>query len=72
MGLGRMLIVAGAVLLAAGVLLSLGEWLPIRLGRLPGDIVIRGKHSTFYFPIVTCVLLSVLVSLVLWLFQRRP
>ncbi len=67
-----MLIVAGAVLLAVGVLLTLGERLPIKLGRLPGDLLIRGKHSTFYFPVVTCLLLSVLISLVMWLFQRRP
>jgi Protein of unknown function (DUF2905) len=72
MSLGRMLIVAGAVLLAVGVLLTLGERLPIKLGRLPGDLLIRGKHSTFYFPVVTCLLLSVLISLVMWLFQRRP
>lgn len=72
MSLGRMLMVAGAVLLAAGALLTLGERLPIKLGRLPGDLLIRGKNSTFYFPVVTCLLLSVLISLVLWLFQRRP
>jgi hypothetical protein len=72
MGLGRILMVAGAVLLVAGVLLTLGERLPLKLGRLPGDILIRGKNSTFYFPVVTCLLVSVLLSLVMWLFQRRP
>jgi hypothetical protein len=71
MSLGRMLIVLGLIVLALGVIVSLGEKLPIRFGRLPGDIVIRGKHSVFYFPIVTSLLLSVVLSLILWLFNRR-
>jgi Protein of unknown function (DUF2905) len=41
------------------------------LGRLPGDIVVRGKHSVFYFPVVTSLLLSAVFSLILWLFNRR-
>ena len=53
-----MLIVLGLLVAALGVIVSLGERLPIRLGRLPGDIVIRGKHSVFYFPLVTCLLIS--------------
>jgi hypothetical protein len=71
MSLGRMLIALGLIIAALGVVISFGERLPIRLGRLPGDIVIRGKHSVFYFPLVTCVLISVLLSLVLWLINRR-
>jgi len=70
MGLGRMLIVLGAVLIAAGVLITFAGRLPLRLGHLPGDIVIRGKHGAFYFPLVTCILLSVILSLVMWLFRR--
>jgi hypothetical protein len=66
-----MLIIAGLVLIAAGLLVMLGERLPIKLGRLPGDIVIKGKNSTFYFPLVTCLLLSALFTLVSWLFSRR-
>ncbi len=66
-----MLIAAGLLLAALGALISIGQRLPIRLGRLPGDIVIRGKHSLFYFPLVTCLLISVVLSLVLWLFNRR-
>ena len=69
--MGRALIVVGLVLVAAGLLVTLGERLPIRLGRLPGDIVIKGKNSTFYFPLVTCLLLSLLLSLVSWLLSRR-
>jgi hypothetical protein len=54
-----------------GVIVSLGEKMPIRFGHLPGDIVVRGKHSVFYFPIVTSLLLSALLSFILWLFGRR-
>jgi Protein of unknown function (DUF2905) len=71
MTLGRMLIVLGLIVAAIGALISLGEKLPIRLGRLPGDILIRGKHSVFYFPLVTCLLISVVLSLVLWVINRR-
>jgi len=71
MSIGRTLIVVGLIVIALGVLISLGERLPIRLGRLPGDIVLRGKHSVFYFPIVTSLLLSALLSLILWFFNRR-
>jgi len=71
MSLGRVLIALGLLVAALGVLISLGEKLPIRLGRLPGDIIIRGKHSVFYFPLVTCLLLSVILSVVLWIINRR-
>jgi len=66
-----MLIAVGLLMAALGVIVSLGEKLPIRLGRLPGDIIIRGKHSVFYFPLVTCLLISAVLSLVLWLINRR-
>jgi hypothetical protein len=69
--IGRTLIALGIVILALGLILTLGERLPIRLGRLPGDIVIRGKNSVFYFPLVTCLLVSVVLSFLLWLFGRR-
>jgi DUF2905 family protein len=69
--IGRTLIALGLVILVLGVVLTLGEKLPIRLGRLPGDIVIRGRNSTFYFPLVTCLLVSVVLSFLLWLFNRR-
>jgi ribose/xylose/arabinose/galactoside ABC-type transport system permease subunit len=71
MNLGRMLIALGLLVAALGVLVTFAEKLPIRLGRLPGDIVIRGKHSVFYFPLVTCLLISVVLTLVLWLINRR-
>ncbi len=59
-----MLILAGAVLVVIGVVVSIG-------GRLPGDIVIRGKNTTFYFPVVTCLVISVVLTLLSWLFSRR-
>ena len=66
-----MLIVLGLIVLVLGVVISFGERLPIRFGRLPGDIVIRGKNSVFYFPLMTCVLISVILSLVMWIVNRR-
>ena len=54
-----------------GVLVLVGQRWPIRLGRLPGDIVIRGKNGVFYFPIVTCLVISALLSLVFWLMRKR-
>jgi hypothetical protein len=68
---GRTLIIIGAVIIALGLLVSLGGRLPLRIGRLPGDILIKGKHSVFYFPLATGLLLSLLLSLVLWLINRR-
>ena len=70
MPLGRLLIVAGLALVALGVLVTFAGRLPFKLGHLPGDIFIQGKNSTFYFPIVTCILLSILLSLVMWLLRR--
>jgi len=71
MSVGRILITIGLIVLILGVIVSLGDKLPLRLGRLPGDIVVRGKNSVFYFPLVTCLLLSVVLSFILWLFGRR-
>lgn len=65
-----MLIVMGALLIGAGLLIVFAGRLPLRLGHLPGDIVIRGKSGAFYFPVVTCILLSMLLSLILWLVRR--
>ena len=69
--MARAFIAIGIALVILGLLLALGERLPIRLGRLPGDIVIRGKNTTFYFPLVTSLLISALLSLVMWLISRR-
>ena len=69
--MGRLLIGAGIALIAVGLLFILGEKLGIRLGRLPGDIRIEGTRGSFYFPVVTCLLLSALLSLIVWFFSRR-
>lgn len=68
--LGRVLVFFGLVLVVIGLLVMLGGRMHLPLGRLPGDIVYRGKNTTFYFPIVTCVLLSILLSLVLYIVGR--
>jgi hypothetical protein len=65
--LGRTLLIIGLVLVAAGALLYFSGRLPLRLGRLPGDIVHRGEHTTFYFPITTSIALSVGLTFLLWL-----
>jgi uncharacterized protein (DUF3084 family) len=71
MGIGRTLIVLGVVLVVVGVLFTLGEKLPLRFGRLPGDLEIRGKNTVVYFPVVTCLVVSAVLSLILWLASRR-
>jgi hypothetical protein len=68
--LGRLLLVLGVLIATAGALLYFGARLPFRLGRLPGDIVHRGEHTTFYFPIVSCLVISIGFSLLLWLFSH--
>jgi DUF2905 family protein len=67
-----MLIFAGAALAAIGALVWLTArpgGLPLKLGRLPGDIAYQGKHGSFYFPVVTCLLLSVALTAILWFVQ---
>jgi hypothetical protein len=68
--MGRMLIALGLILVAFGLLLTFAGRLPFRLGRLPGDFLVQGKNSTFYFPLATCLILSALFSLVMWLVRR--
>ena len=66
--MGRLLVIVGAVLLVVGLLLSFGARLP--LGRLPGDIVYRKGNFTLYFPLVTSILLSLLLTAVFALLRR--
>ena len=68
--LGKFLVVAGVVAIIAGLALMLLGRANIPMGRLPGDIVYRGKNTTFYFPLVTSILLSVVLSVVLYLIGR--
>ena len=68
--LGKILIVAGALAVVAGLGFVLLGRAHVPLGRLPGDIVYRGKNTIFYFPLATSILLSVVLSLVLYLVGR--
>ncbi len=67
--LGKMLILLGVFIILIGLLLLLGEKIPW-VGRLPGDIIIRKKNFTFYFPIVTSILISIILTLLFMLFRK--
>jgi hypothetical protein len=67
--LGKLLIIMGALIAGVGVLLLVGDKIPW-VGRLPGDILIRKGRFTFYFPIVTSILLSIFLTLLFWLFRK--
>lgn len=67
--IGRPLIVVGAVLLVIGIVLTFGPRIP-GLGRLPGDIVWRRGNTTVYFPLVTCLVISLVLSLLFALFRK--
>jgi hypothetical protein len=68
--LGKLLILVGAAVLLAGILLLLVGRLHLPLGRLPGDILYRGKNTTFYFPLATSILLSVLLTVILYVIGK--
>jgi hypothetical protein len=68
--IGRLLIIAGVLIVVVGLALTFGPRIPF-LGRLPGDIAIDRGNVHIYFPIVTCLLLSVLLTLILSIFVRR-
>jgi hypothetical protein len=65
--LGKLLLVVGVVLIGAGALLMFGARLPFRLGRLPGDISYQGRHGSLYFPVMTCLLVSLVLTLISWI-----
>ncbi|HRZ87145.1 MAG TPA: DUF2905 domain-containing protein [bacterium] len=69
--LGKTLIVLGAFLILAGTLFWLSPKLTLWFGRLPGDIAVRKKGVTFYFPLATCLICSLILSLVFWLFGKK-
>jgi len=70
--LGKLLLVLGSVIIALGAALLLAGKFNLPLGRLPGDIVYRGKNTVFYFPLATCIIVSVVLSMILWLVNRSP
>ena len=71
MSVGKLLLVAGGVLALLGLLAISADKLGVKLFRLPGDLVWRGKNSTVYFPLATSLLLSAAATLLLWLLNRR-
>lgn len=68
--IGKLLIVLGIVIAVAGIILLLLGRTHLPLGHLPGDIVYRGKNTTFYFPLATSILLSIVLSLLLYVINR--
>jgi hypothetical protein len=68
-GIGRSLIILGLVIVLVGIVVTMAGKLPW-LGRLPGDIAIKRENFSFYFPLGTCLLISLLLSLVMWLLRR--
>ncbi|MFA6379109.1 MAG: DUF2905 domain-containing protein [Candidatus Omnitrophota bacterium] len=68
--MGRLLIFAGVVLIVVGVIVLFSERIP-GIGRLPGDILIKREHFTFYLPLTTSLLLSLIVSLLLMAFHKK-
>jgi hypothetical protein len=68
-GLGKLLIIAGVVLILAGLLFVFSPRIPL-LGKLPGDIMVKRENFTFYFPLATSILLSILVSVILYLIRK--
>jgi hypothetical protein len=69
--LGRTLVLAGVALAVIGLLVGFGDRLPFRLGRLPGDLSFGGKNTRVYIPLGTSLLLSLVLSLLAWLFRSR-
>jgi hypothetical protein len=69
-GVGKLLLIFGGILFLLGLVVLVAGRLNLPLGRLPGDILYRGKNTTFYFPLATSVLLSILLSVVFYLISR--
>jgi ribose/xylose/arabinose/galactoside ABC-type transport system permease subunit len=68
--IGKLLIVIGLLLAGIGVVLLFSGKIPW-LGKLPGDFLFQGKNSSFYFPLTTSILISIVLSLVMWFINRR-
>jgi len=68
-GLGKSLIIFGIIIIVIGIIFTFAGKIPW-LGRLPGDIHIKRDNFTFYFPMATCIILSIFISLIFWLFKK--
>jgi hypothetical protein len=69
-GFGKILIFVGLLLAIVGFVFIYGNKVPF-IGRLPGDIAIERKNYSFYFPVTTCILISIVISFILWFFSKR-
>jgi hypothetical protein len=69
-GMGRILIVIGLVIAGVGLVMVFAGKIPL-LGKLPGDFLFRGKNFSFYFPLTTSILISVILTLILWFIGRK-
>jgi hypothetical protein len=67
--LGKLLILVGVLIVVIGLLLVLGERIPW-LGKLPGDLIIKREKFSFYFPITTCIIISIILTLLFWIFRK--
>ena len=67
--LGKMLILIGVLIIVIGLLFIVGEKIPW-IGRFPGDIIIRKKNFTFYFPLATSIIISIILTLLFWIFRK--
>lgn len=68
-GLGKSVIIAGIIITVLGIIIAFAGKIPW-MGRLPGDIYIKRSNFTFYFPVVTCILLSIIISFIFWLLKK--
>jgi Protein of unknown function (DUF2905) len=68
--LGKLLLIVGGIIVVIGAVLLLAGRFHLPIGRLPGDIVVRGKNAVFYFPLATSIIISIILSLILWFFNR--
>lgn len=67
---GKVLIILGIIIIAIGGLFMFGNKIPF-IGRLPGDIVVHKKNFHFYFPLTTSIIISIILSLIMWLLSKR-
>ncbi len=68
--IGKIIIFLGLLMVVIGFILMLGSKMPF-IGKLPGDIAIERKNYSFYFPVTTCIIISIILSFILWLFNKR-
>jgi hypothetical protein len=71
MNVGRLLIITGVALVIVGAIVLVAGKLNLPLGRLPGDLIYRGKNTTVYFPWVTCLVISIVFTLIMWIVNSR-